>query len=364
VPPSFQLHHIIAYEVFARSRGLSWDDYEETLQPGFRTLGDVIARDPKAVFSHLLFNVADHLRLDAEVVLGWQVAIAALVGLGLAAGDPALRPLWPIVVTLALLFLTLVPIAHGGRYSLALVPMYAILAAAALTSARIPIRSAWARWMGPAALAMVLGVSLLDSARLQKHDLGQLPLEVLEAAKPLRAAARPGDRIIARKPHIAFYGGVAPLPFPFATSLPELAAYAHRERARWMFFSLYEARTRPELAHLLDTTGVVPGLAVRASTQAHPSVLYEIGPDFGAAPSWYANDTLRTVHAARAHLLIEPSDALALRTLGAYAMLRGRLAEARAYLERAARAGPEDPETQRLLAELLRSESTPNGMGR
>ena len=37
---------------------------------------------------------------------------------------------------------------------------------------------------------------------------------------------RPGDRVIARKAHIAFHSGVEPVPFPFVSTLPELAAYA------------------------------------------------------------------------------------------------------------------------------------------
>ena len=43
---SFQFHHNIAYDVFARSKGIAWDEYQRVLQPQFKSLGDVIARDP------------------------------------------------------------------------------------------------------------------------------------------------------------------------------------------------------------------------------------------------------------------------------------------------------------------------------
>ena len=62
---SFQLHHNIAYEVFARARGIPWDTYQSTMQSQFRSLADVIARDPGAVAGRMLFNVLDHLRLEA-----------------------------------------------------------------------------------------------------------------------------------------------------------------------------------------------------------------------------------------------------------------------------------------------------------
>jgi len=252
------------------------------------------------------------------------------------------------------LFLTLIPVAHGGRYSLPLTPIYAALAAAAFASPRLALPERPGRWLRTLLLPVVIGASLKASVARQAHDLGQLPTEILEVARTLREQARPGDRIITRKPHIAYYGNVTPLPFPFVTRLEGLADYARRERARWLFFSAYEAWMRPELAHLLDTTGVVPGLSVRAVTTAHPSVLYEIGPAFGTPPEWSGNDTLGTVHAARARLLVAPTDPLALRTLAAFAVLRGRLPEARGYLERLLVASPGDAEARTLLDRLER----------
>src|SRR5262249_17235162 len=44
-----ELFHNIAYEVYAHSRGLTWGDYQQTLQPRFHSLWDVIAADPGAV---------------------------------------------------------------------------------------------------------------------------------------------------------------------------------------------------------------------------------------------------------------------------------------------------------------------------
>src|SRR5207249_4613250 len=134
----------------------------------------------RAVFSHLSWNSLDHLRLDASVVLGWPVAITAALGLAIAATDPGLRPLWPIAAAGGLLFLTLIPVAHGGRYSLPLTPIYAALAAAAFASPRfaLPVRSGLR--LKTLLLPVVIGASLWASVALQTHDLGQLPVEVLE----------------------------------------------------------------------------------------------------------------------------------------------------------------------------------------
>jgi tetratricopeptide (TPR) repeat protein len=345
---TFQLHHNIAYEVFARAKGIPWDTYQRTLQPQFHNLADVIARDPGAVAGRMLFNVYDHLRLDATSLLGWPLALCAVLGLGPGVADGALRRLWPLAPAWALLFLALVPAFYSERYSLALLPYYAAAAALFFASPRfaLVLRRGPRLWLKPVLALLPLAFALAATVRSQARVLDQLPVEVLDAARTLRSLARPGDRVIARKAHVAFHSGVEPVPFPFVSTLPELADYARSQGARWLYFSWPEGQTRPEFWYLLDSTAVVPGLTRRCVTAPHPAVLYEIGPAFGQAPAWAANDTLSTLHAARGQLAVDPSDPRALRSLGSVELARGQLAEARAAYERAARRLPRDTTLQ------------------
>jgi 4-amino-4-deoxy-L-arabinose transferase-like glycosyltransferase len=64
-----QLHHNIAYDVFARGRGITWDGYQSDLQSQFHSLGDVLARDPGAVIARQFANVGEHLARDARELL-------------------------------------------------------------------------------------------------------------------------------------------------------------------------------------------------------------------------------------------------------------------------------------------------------
>jgi tetratricopeptide (TPR) repeat protein len=351
---TFQLHHNIAYEVFARARGIPWDTYQRTLQPQFHNLADVIARDPGAVAGRMLFNVVDHLRLDAARLFGWPATACAAAGLLLGWADGTLRRLWPLAAAWALLFLALVPAFHSERYSLALLPYYAVAAALFFASPRfafVLLRGPRV-WLKPLLALLPLGFALATTVRSQARVLDQLPVEALDAARVLRSLARPGDRVIARKAHVAFHAGVEPVPFPFVGTLPELAEYARERHARWLYFSWPEGQTRPEFWYLLDTTAVVPGLTPRRVTAPHPGVLYEIGPGFGRAPAWAGNDTLTALHAARGQLAVDPSDPLALRTLGSVELARGRLAEARADYERAALRLPRDAALQLALGKV------------
>ena len=356
---SFQLHHNIAYEVFARAKGIPWDTYQNELQPQFKSLMDVIRRDPGAVFGRILFNAGDHLRLDAKMVLGWPVAITALAGIAFGARDGTLRRLWPLWAAGALVFLTLVPTFHSERYSLALLPAYAALPALALGSPLLALAVGRRRklWLKPVLAVVPLGSALMSSVVVQERVVDQLPVEVLECAATLRELKRPGDRLMARKWHVAYHAGVEGLPIPFADSLPDLARYAHENRVRWLYFSWPEAETRPRFYHLLDTTGVVPGLTPRRVTLPHPAVLYEIGPEFGRVPSWFSNDTIKALHTLRARLMVEGDQP---KMLLAYAQLqrsRGELAEARAAALRAASTAPRDAEVLAMAAGILLSQN-------
>ena len=302
---SFQLHHNIAYEVYARSRDITWDAYQATMQSQFKNLWDVIAKDPGAFADRMLFNALDHLRLDAIELLGWPVALCAILGIGFGLKDRSLARLWPVWLAGALLYATLVPVFYSVRYSLPLVPIYATLAGIAFASplAALGVGRGRRLWIKPALAVLPLAAALVASVRAQAFVLKHLPSEALECALVLDRLEAPGDRVIARKPHLAYHAGLEPVAFPFAASLAELAAYAREARARWLFFTYREADTRPRFglpagyggrgarARSAGGDAATPGRALRDRAGVRP------GP--GMALEGYA---LHLAHDARPRL--------------------------------------------------------------
>ena len=333
---SLKLYHNIAYEVYARHQGMVWDDYQKKLQPQFHSLWDVVRRDPPQFFLRMGLNVFDHLRLDAENLLGWPAAIAVLLGVALALASGTLGAVAPLLLAGGLVFLSLVPTFYAERYSMALLPVYVTLAALffGLPRFALALRSRPV-WIKTVLVAVPVAWSLSKSLGIERQAIAMLPVEVIDAARSLRSMARPGDTVIARKPHLAFHAGLPGVAFPFTNTIPELADYAHQHHVRWLFISWPEVETRPRYWHLLDTTGVLPGLIPRHVTAPHPSVLYEIGPEFGRLPEWYANDTLMTLHTARAQLMVLPSDVKALFSLALVMRSRAQYDSAQHYLDAA-----------------------------
>ena len=356
-----QLHHNIAYDVFARPQGMVWDDYQRTLQPQFHSLADVIARDPMAVAMRELSNVFEHLKLDGALLLGWPVAWSAIGGALLLALDGVGVALWPLWAAAALAFLALVPAFHSARYSLAMLPAYATLAGALFASHRLALPRLGGRlWLKAPLIALPLILTIGATRNELTRVFDQLPREALTAGYTLRALRAPGDRVLARKPHVAWLGDATLVAFPPMDSLPELARVAREQHVRWLFFSWPEAELRPAFAWLLDSAAQVPGLTVRYAAPTRPAILYEIGPEFGTVPAWMRSDTLLVYHRSRARLAINPDDVRALWAVGFVDASNGRDARARPLLERAARLDPNNAPGLVLLGETaLRMDDVP-----
>jgi hypothetical protein len=356
----FQLHHNVAYEVFARPKGIVWDIYERDLEGQFPTPWSVISRDPLAVFTRMSFNLFDHLRLDAQKLAGLPLALAAAAGVWFAWRDGVLAKLVPVLVSMGLLFLTLVPAFHSERYSLAVLPLWALLAGAAFASPRFALAaSGW--WLKLLLVPAVLVPSLVATSTFAARVLLQLPVEVREAAEQVKPYVHPGEKVLARKPHFGWYAGLTPLTLPLSDTLAAWGEAARRTGARWLYFSWPEAEMRPRFEWLLDSTSAAPGLTLRAATSHWPALVYEIGPGFGQEPAWAGVDTLIAVHRARARVLINDRDVRARAFLAMHEFSHGNHEAAQAYIDQLLALAPSDLDVLQLAAENRLQLQDPDG---
>lgn len=345
-----QLHMNVAYEVFAKAQGIPLDVFQRDLEPQFPNAWSVLARDPVAVVTHMIRNVFAHLVLDGRLVAGVPLALVAVLGAILAVRDRALAAARPALLVWALLFVSLVPAPHSERYSLAVLPAWAMLAGHALTAPRFAFvwRSAWLKL---ALVPLLLVAGLRETRAVTLRTLDQLPVEVLEAAERVRPLVRPGERVFARKPHFAWYAGLTPVALPLTEDLGEWGRLAQQEDVRWLYFSWPEAQLRNAFEWLLDSTSAAPGLTVRAATSHWPAVVYEIDTRFGDPPAWAGNDTLEAVHRARARAQLNPKDAETRVFLAMHEFSLGRHEVAQRWIDELLAIGPRDPDVLLLAAE-------------
>ena len=225
----------------------------------------------------------------------------------------------------ALTYLGLVPAFYSDRYRLMLVPVYAAGAAALWPALSRHGRAG--RAVAALALVAVLVPLAVRNFETQATIHRELPRDVLALA--LAALDEPG-RVMSRKGHIGYYARRDVAAFPRVADLEALGAVARREQARFLYYSWYEARMRPEFLCLLDTTRVLPGLERIAVQAMPPGVLYRILPEFGR-PGWYGDTRERAVSEARGAVwaLSDSAGARGLAVLAADAYLRGEMRRAR-----------------------------------
>jgi hypothetical protein len=271
-----------------------------------------------------------------------------------------LTRLRPVLLALALLFLALVPAFHSERYSLAVLPLWAVLGAVAFASPRFALATGrW--WWKLALLPLVVVPALAVTRSFTARVLDQLPVEVLEAARQVRPYLRPGDKVLARKPHFAWHAGLTPAPLPLADTLAHWGEAARREGARWLYFSWPEAELRPQFEWLLDSTSAAPGLTVRAATAKWPALVYEIGPRFGEEPAWAGKDTLIAYHRARARVLLNHVDLEPRIFLATHEISRGEYRAAEGYVQELLRLAPANPEVLLMAAGIRLQSGDPAG---
>jgi tetratricopeptide (TPR) repeat protein len=298
-PPTLRFYHNLAYEVYARARGVTWDNYQLSLQKEFPTFRSVIDRDPGAVVRRVAANSYEHLAQAAMELWLWPLAALAALGALLwftrrAPGAGALLAYGGVV------YAALVPVFYANRYHLPLVFVAAGLAAVALVGTRLlpprATRGAVGGLLGALALGLTLGAAgfAAQATRVETRYLvtqvpGDLPAMGAALARDWKGPGRP--RLIARKPHLSYYADAVPVPFVPLDSLEALVAYAKEQHADYLFISWPEALLRPPFAFLLVPEFAPVGLElVSAGPEGH-SALYHIRPEFGdVLPAWYPKE--------------------------------------------------------------------------
>lgn len=291
----YNVNHLnIAYEMFGAEK-VSWDQYWEYFPSVFNSFGDVLSGHFGTFLAIAARNSVMHLWYDFTRVLiagaGPIVTVAAVLwGALILAGAVAaiqryrLRA-WPTALLGLLTYGVLVPVFYGERFSLPMVVWYAVLAAVAVMEAIR--RASWPEFVrfGPAlALSLLLTVGVYVSWFQVRALLDNSPVEVRLIAESYDNPLPEGSRVLARKPHIAWFLGAEYARIPLLNSIDELPDIARSHYAKYLFVSGIEAGLRRPLIPLLNPRNAPIFLRPIAATRGRPAVLYEFTFDVPTAP--------------------------------------------------------------------------------
>ena len=364
--PPDQNYLNLAYELYGRD--LPWDRFVAEVGSRFHSLRDVLRFAPAQAAGRVAWNLGSHFVRDLRESLPVWLGVLAGPGVLLAArrrgwGAPLLHA--------ALCALTLAPVFYSARFALYLLPFYLAGAGALLLEWPAPLRAwrpgasapatspapsspAMPATTTPRAWAVALAVVLLAGsacvAVFQLHwNLADAPREARLAGEELRRRGLAGGRIMARKPHVAYFAGMDYAPMELSRSLGDLLARARAARAGYLFYSGIERLQRPEYAVLGDSGLALPGLQQVAYRALGGQRFYAVYRVADAAP-----DSAALAGAAAAALLRYADRRRAEPEAQVYAAVQlvdaGRFREALDRLLPLERAGARDPAVAKLLS--------------
>ncbi|MHB1049539.1 MAG: glycosyltransferase family 39 protein [Bacteroidota bacterium] len=265
----------IAYEMFAKGR-IGWDQYWNVEASKYGSLTAVIIADPGLFIATVAKNFYDHLISDMQLLVHWGIGIgflAGLVAMFKQRPDPRQASFYFYG---ALMFLVLLLVFYGERFSMFLIPVYSTLAVSTLT---------WNRWRGIpfyngtlVALALVVW-SFTVSYDFNRQNIDSGPKEITVIADWFNANVRDTDEtnsVVCRKPHIAYYIGKTMKYFPYVDTWEDLESEIQNMGATYLFYGIYEANMRPQFQQLLNPNTAPEWLEPITYTQNPPSVLYRV----------------------------------------------------------------------------------------
>jgi len=253
--------------------GLEYENWTEALPKQFTGMGDIFLYDPVYFVKKVIFNVFDHYIWDMR----------GLIHIYPARGNNFLQWSFPFFITVGLFvfwfcrpsrrmviyfsfgiiyFLILTLVFYNARFSLYLLAFYAPLAIWPFTNEKISGRFGKFSWI-PAAVIMFSILSYtIATTRAVLDDVRYTPYFLKDMGRALGDYEPVKSRkLLARKPHAAYYADLVPSMFPGDTAtVEELVEYCRNNDIDYILYSLVEAKYRPQLQDLLNLQKNHPGL--------------------------------------------------------------------------------------------------------
>jgi hypothetical protein len=272
----------IAYEIHGKGK-ISWDDFWFKESSKITSLTEVIFKDTGLFFSTIFNNVADHFINDMEKLLGWHLGVFVILGLALIILSNPLK-YWNEQGTGYYLvnlfyFALLLLVFYSERFSLFLIPFYAVVAVQPFFIEKFKLRK-----FVPLKFSYLLMVGLLvftfvKSYSFNSENINSGPTELLVLREWYNENVPPEQRgkiVAARKAHVAYYLDMDFKLMPMADSYEEFISKLKEGNVDYLYFSTVEAGLRRELQFLLNPKGNHPGLEVVVYFENPPAVLYKV----------------------------------------------------------------------------------------
>jgi hypothetical protein len=274
----------IAYEMHGKGK-IAWDDFWFKESSKITSLTDVVFEEPSVFASTVVGNIGDHFIKDMEKLMGWHIGVFVILGLILLIVRNPFR-FWKSRETgyylINLFFFGLLLLVfYSERFSLFLIPFYAVIAFHPFFSDKLKLKKIAAQKYGLLLVSVLIIFTFIKSYSFNSVNIDSGPKELLVLQEwytqniPLKER---GERIAARKAHVAYYLDMEFKLLPMADSYEEFIAKLREQQVDYLYFSTIEAAMRRQFQSLLNPKQNHPGLKAVVYFENPPAVLYKVFP--------------------------------------------------------------------------------------
>jgi hypothetical protein len=256
----------IAFEYIAKDNNIGWDEFWYTKKNDYTSVKDIILKEPTTFFSKFFSNIFSHLKEDLGNLMGWQIGIFSILGLiAMFFKFPDSRKLSYLLLNV-FFFGILLLIFYTDRFSLFLIPFYAVLAANFFLSENTSIGNLFSKQTaGFYAIWIILIIwTLAVSVKFNSVNIGSGDKNIAKVAKWFKKNVPESERkdqfIIARKPHVAYYMGLKYHEFPYVNSYDSLISLLKERKIKYLYYGGWEYQSRNQFKDLLEKPGNYYGL--------------------------------------------------------------------------------------------------------
>jgi hypothetical protein len=241
-----QNYQNVAYEFIEKNNGVGWDEYwYGGVREKYSSLSEVIFEEPGAFFKQFFANGFDHLGKDLSSLLGWHISIFSLLGLLLLFSKPPTKQQWSFYLASMLFFGVLLLVFYSERFSLFLIPFYCVFAVNTLFTENKYIKDTIVK--SKALVIIIAGILIIwtfsnsysyNSENINAGDKNLLKLK--EQFDKVEPVGQRGDKIMARKAHIAYYLGLEKPWISYANNYYEQLAILLRSGVDYVSYGIWE----------------------------------------------------------------------------------------------------------------------------
>jgi len=274
----------IAYEMYGKGK-IGWDEFWFKESSKITSLTDVVFEDLSVFATKVVNNIGDHFVSDMEKLMGWHIGVFVILGfLFLIIRNPfknwKSREIGYYIINIFFFGLLLL-VFYGERFSLFLIPFYAVIAFYPFFSEKFKVRKYIPQKFGLLLVSALIIFTFIKSYSFNSSNINSGPKELLVLQEwynqNIRTEER-GEKIAARKAHVAYYLDMEFKLMPMADSYGEFISKLREQKVDYLYFSTIEAAMRRKFQFLLNPKQNHPGLKAVVYFESPPAVLYKVLP--------------------------------------------------------------------------------------